>query len=49
MNVLGTKYVVDGSAENQMNDPTIQTAIDNAKDGDTIEITGKTMNTVILL
>ena len=39
--VLGTKYVVDGSAENQMNDPTIQTAIDNAKDGDTIEITGK--------
>ena len=39
--VLGTKYVVDGSAENQMNNPTIQTAIDNAKDGDTIEITGK--------
>ena len=39
--VLGTTYVVDGSAENQMNDPTIQTAINNAKAGDTIEITGK--------
>ena len=39
--VLGTTYVVDDSAENQMNDPTIQTAINNAKAGDTIEITGK--------
>ena len=39
--VLGTTYVVDGSAENQMSDPTIQTAINNAKAGDTIEITGK--------
>ena len=39
--VLGTTYVVNGSAENQMNDPTIQTAINNAKAGDTIEITGK--------
>ncbi len=39
--VLGTTYIVNGSAENQMDDPTIQTAIDNADDGDTIEITGK--------
>ena len=39
--VLGTTYIVNGSAENQMDNPTIQTAIDNADDGDTIEITGK--------
>lgn len=39
--VLGTTYVVDGSAENQMNDPTIQSVINNAKAGDTIKITGK--------
>ena len=39
--VLGTTYVVDGSAENQMNNPTIQSAINNANAGDTIEITGK--------
>ncbi|WP_299524762.1 right-handed parallel beta-helix repeat-containing protein [uncultured Methanobrevibacter sp.] len=39
--VLGTKYVVDGSSQNQMTDPTIQEAIDKAVDGDTIEITGK--------
>ena len=38
---VGTTYVVNGSAENQMSDPTIQNAIDNAKAGDTIEITGK--------
>ena len=39
--VLGTKYVVDGSSQNQMIEPTIQEAIDKATDGDTIEITGK--------
>ena len=33
-------YYVDGSANNQMNDPTIQDAIDNANPGDTIIITG---------
>ena len=38
---VGTTYVVNGSAENQMSDPTIQNAIDKAKAGDTIEITGK--------
>ncbi len=38
---VGTTYVVNDSAENQMTDPTIQNAIDNAKAGDTIEITGK--------
>ena len=32
--------IVDGSSENQMNEPTIQTAIDEANPGDTIEITG---------
>lgn len=32
--------VVDGSSVNQMNEPTIQTAIDIANAGDTIEITG---------
>lgn len=32
--------VVDGSSTNQMNEPTIQNAINNASDGDTIEITG---------
>ena len=36
-----TTHVVNGSSENQMTDPTIQNAIDNAKAGDTIEITGK--------
>ena len=39
-NLLGTVITVDGSARNQMDDPTIQNAIDNAKDGDTIIITG---------
>ncbi|MGN1363562.1 MAG: nitrous oxide reductase family maturation protein NosD [Methanobrevibacter sp.] len=32
---------VDGSSENQMDNPTIQNAIDSANDGDTILITGK--------
>ena len=34
-------YYVDGSATNQMNDPTIQDAINQANPGDTIIITGK--------
>ena len=34
-------YYVNGSANNQMNNPTIQDAIDNANPGDTIIITGK--------
>jgi parallel beta-helix repeat protein len=37
---LGNTIIVDGSSTNQMNEPTIQTAIDNASAGDTIEITG---------
>ena len=36
----GNTIIVDGSSTNQMNEPTIQTAIDNASAGDTIEITG---------
>ena len=36
----GTTYVVNGSSQNQMDDPTIQTAIDKASAGDTILITG---------
>ncbi len=32
--------IVDGSSTNQMNEPTIQTAINNASAGDTIQITG---------
>ena len=39
-NLLGTVITIDGSANNQMDEPTIQTAINNAKDGDTIIITG---------
>ena len=38
-NLQSTSYV-DGKAYNQMSNPTIQTAINNAKDGDTIIITG---------
>ena len=38
--VLSEKIIVDGSSSNQMTNPTIQNAIDSAKDGDTIEITG---------
>ena len=34
-------YYVDGSANNQMNNPTIQDAIDHANPGDTIIITGE--------
>jgi parallel beta-helix repeat protein len=34
-------HTVDGSANNQMSDPTIQNAIDKASSGDTILITGK--------
>ena len=37
---LQSTITVDGSANNQMNNPTIQTAINNAKLGDTIIITG---------
>ena len=37
---LGNTIIVDGSSTNQMNEPTIQTAINNASAGDTIEITG---------
>ena len=37
---LGNTIIVDGSSTNQMNNPTIQTAINNASAGDTIEITG---------
>ena len=37
---LGNTIIVDGSSVNQMNEPTIQTAINNASAGDTIEITG---------
>jgi len=37
---VGNTIIVDGSSSNQMNDPTIQTAINNASAGDTIEITG---------
>lgn len=36
----GNTYTVDGSASNQMTNPTIQEAIDNAEAGDTIYITG---------
>lgn len=36
----GNTIIIDGSATNQMVEPTIQTAIDNASAGDTIEITG---------
>ena len=36
----GNTIVVDGSSQNQMNEHTIQDAIDNAEAGDTIEITG---------
>ena len=35
---LQSTITVDGSANNQMNNPTIQTAIDNAKDGDTLKV-----------
>lgn len=34
-------YVIDDSAYNQMDNPTIQKTINNAKSGDTIQITGK--------
>lgn len=37
---IDNKIIVDGSATNQMANPTIQLAIDNASAGDTIEITG---------
>ena len=37
---VGNTIIVDGSSANQMNNPTIQTAINNASAGDTIEITG---------
>ena len=36
----GNTIIVDGSSTNQMVEPTIQTAINNASAGDTIEITG---------
>ena len=39
-NTLQSTSYVDGKAYNQMSNPTIQTAIDNANDGDTIIITG---------
>lgn len=41
VNTIAEIHQVDGSAENQMNNPTIQTAINNANAGDTIEVTGK--------
>ncbi len=37
---ISHSYVVDGSSTNQMNNPTIQNAINKASSGDTIEITG---------
>ncbi len=40
VNGISETHIVDGSSKNQMSDPTIQTAINNAKSGDTIEITG---------
>ena len=40
-NKVSSTITVDGSAENQMNNPTIQSAINSASDGDTIIITGK--------
>ena len=39
-NLQGSTIIVNGSARNQMNNPTIQNAIDNANAGDTIKITG---------
>jgi nitrous oxidase accessory protein NosD len=36
----GTIYIVNGSSQNQMDNPTIQNAIDQASNGDTILITG---------
>ena len=38
--ILQTTYEIDGSATNQMSEPTIQTAINNANPGDIINITG---------
>ena len=40
-NQLEDTYTVDGSALNQMSNPTIQNVINSAKSGDTIIITGK--------
>ncbi len=40
LNNTGNTIIVDGSSTNQMNEPTIQTAINNASAGDTIQITG---------
>ena len=40
-NPLSSTIEIDGSAANQMNNPTIQSAINSANDGDTIIITGK--------
>ena len=40
-NTNGTIHIVDGSSVNQMDDDTIQQAIDKANPGDTILITGK--------
>ena len=39
--VVGNTIIVDGSATNQMYNPTVQTAINNASDGDTIILTGQ--------
>ncbi|AMK14583.1 right-handed parallel beta-helix repeat-containing protein [Methanobrevibacter olleyae] len=41
VNSLQSTIIIDGTAHNQMNNPTIQNAIDSAKAGDTIIITGK--------
>ena len=40
LTAAGNTIIVDGSSTNQMNEPTIQTAINNASAGDTIQITG---------